>query len=243
MADKNSQWFTSWFNTPYYHMLYQDRNHQEAESFMQNLTRYLNLEDNATILDLACGKGRHAVYLSSLGYSVTGLDLSSESIAYAKQLENEHLFFDLHDMSLPYSKKFNAVFNLFTSFGYFEDDEDNLKTLKAIKSNLKPNGIAVIDFMNVDYVLDNLINENTKERQSIVFTEKRKYENGYIIKDINFDDEGKSYHYQERVKAFRLQDFQKLFNEASLSLIEIFGDYKLGKYLPHKSERLIMVLM
>ena len=243
MADKNSQWFTSWFNTPYYHMLYQDRNHQEAESFMQNLTRYLNLEDNTAILDLACGKGRHAVYLNSLGYHVTGLDLSTESIAYAKQFENEHLFFDVHDMSLPYSKKFNAVFNLFTSFGYFENDEDNLKTLKAIKSNLKPNGIAVIDFMNVDYVLDNLINENKKERQSIVFTEKRKYENGYIIKDINFDDEGKSYHYQERVKAFKLQDFQKLFNEASLNLIEIFGDYKLGKYLPHKSERLIMVLM
>ena len=92
---------------------------------------------------MACGKGRHSVHLNSLGYQVTGLDLSEESIAYAKQFENSSLHFDVHDMSTPYHDQFDAVFNLFTSFGYFENEEDNLKgtpsTWPSVPDNLSDN--------------------------------------------------------------------------------------------------------
>jgi len=243
MTKENSQWFKSWFDTPFYHILYKDRDHNEAKAFMEKITTYLNVPEDGELLDLACGRGRHSIHLNQLGYHVTGLDLSEESIKYAKQFENERLHFDVHDMSKPYHTKFDIVFNLFTSFGYFEKEEDNQNTINAIKDNLKPNGIGVIDFLNTEYVIDSLIPEETKIIDDITFNLKRFVENGYIIKDISFTFEGNDYNFQERVKAFTLNDFETMFEKAGLQLIDIFGDYKLGKFYEKQSERLIMIFM
>ena len=241
MHKDTSEWYTSWFDTPYYHILYQDRNHAEAHQFMDNLTNYLNLPPNGKILDLACGKGRHSIYLNSLGYDVTGVDLSPNSIAFAKQFENDTLHFDVHDMCQPYKDSFDAVFNLFTSFGYFEKDEENLSTIKAIKADLNETGFGVIDFMNVDYVIENLVAEDVKTLQGIDFHQKRYVKDGYIIKDISFEHDGKEYQFQERVKAFTLADFEALFESADTYLLDVFGDYKLKKYHKSFSERMVMI--
>lgn len=241
MTKDTTQWFASWFDTPYYHQLYKDRNHSEAQSFMDNLTDYLNLPEKGKILDLACGKGRHSIYLNSLGYEVTGVDLSENSIAYAKQFENETLHFRVHDMCQPYGERFDAVFNLFTSFGYFPKEEDNLKTIKAIKSNLNDYGFGVIDFMNVNYVIENLVPEDVKVVDGIAFHQKRHVKDGYIIKDIAFEIANETFNFQERVKAFTLADFETLFEEADCYLLDVFGDYKLRKFDKIFSERLVMI--
>lgn len=239
--ENTSQWFASWFDTPYYHILYKDRDNSEAQLFMDILTNYLNLPEHGEILDLACGKGRHAIYLNSLGYKVIGADLSENSIAHAKQFENETLHFQVHDMCKPFNKQFDAVFNLFTSFGYFENEDDNLKTIQAIQADLNETGFGVIDFMNSNYVIDNLVPEETKTVENIDFQIKRFFKDGYIIKDIQFDDAGNTYQFQERVRAFTLEDFQALFDQAGVYLLDIFGDYKLHKFNKNTSERLIMI--
>ncbi len=241
MTTETTPWFSSWFDTPYYHILYKDRNHTEAQSFMDTLTQYLNIPEQGTILDLACGKGRHALYLNTLGYHVTGVDLSKNSIQHAKQFENNSLHFDVHDMCKPYKTQFDAVFNLFTSFGYFDKDEDNLNTIKAIRANLNPYGFAVIDFMNTDFVIHNLITEDTKTVDGITFNQKRYVKDGHIVKDITFSDNDKSYSFQERVKAFTLSDFEYLFKKASVHLLDVFGDYNLQKFNNKTSERLVMI--
>lgn len=243
MTTNTTDWYTSWFNTPFYHILYKDRDHTEAQSFMENLTSYLNIPKGAHILDLACGKGRHSLYLNSIGYKVTGLDLSEESIAYAKQFENDNLHFDVHDMSIPYHQKFDVVFNLFTSFGYFKDEADNLNTIKAIKSNLKSDGIGVIDFMNVDYVTEHLVEEDVKHIEGIEFHQQRRLVDGYIVKDITFNANDRDYHFTERVKAFRLKDFEEMLTTAGLTLLDVFGDYKLKPFHQKTSERLILTFM
>lgn len=241
MNKDTTTWFTSWFDTPYYHILYKDRDDTEAQQFMDTLTNYLNLPEDGKILDLACGRGRHAIYLNSLGYDVTGADLSESSIQYAKQFENDTLHFEVHDMCKPFNKPFDAIFNLFTSFGYFDKDEDNLNTIKAIKADLNDTGFGVIDFMNTEFVIDNLVPEEVKTVDGIDFHLKRYVEDGYIIKDIQFTDKGKSHHYQERVKAFTLANFEALFEEAGVYLLDVFGDYKLRKFMPKISERLVMI--
>lgn len=243
MTKDTRYWFTSWFDTPFYHILYKDRNNDEAHSFMESLTSYLNIQENGKILDLACGKGRHAVYLNSIGYDVTGIDLSPQSIDYAKQFENDTLHFDVHDMSKPYHQKFNAVFNLFTSFGYFENEADNLNTIKAIKANLNDRGVGVIDFMNSDFVIDNLVPENKKTVEGIDFYLRRYLENNYIVKNISFAIDGEHYNFEERVKVFRLADFQEMFQQANIQLLDVFGNYKLRKFHPQTSDRLIMIFM
>ncbi|WP_400080288.1 SAM-dependent methyltransferase [Winogradskyella sp. R77965] len=241
MTKSTKQWYASWFDTPYYHILYKHRDYSEAQGFMDNLTNYLNLPEGGEILDLACGKGRHSVYLNTLGYNVTGVDLSEQSIAHAKQFENETLKFDVHDMSKPYPETFDAVFNLFTSFGYFEDENCNLETIKSIKAELNEFGFGVIDFMNVNYIIENLVEENVKTVEGIDFHQKRSVKDGYIIKDISFEADGQHYEFQERVKAFTLEDFKTLFEDAGVYLLDVFGDYKLHQYHSKTSERLIMI--
>jgi SAM-dependent methyltransferase len=241
MTKNNTQWYSSWFDTPYYHILYKDRDHEEAQVFMDNLTNYLNLPEDGKILDLACGKGRHSVYLNSLGYDVTGVDLSDNSIAYAKQFENKSLHFEVHDMCKPFNKKFDAVFNLFTSFGYFEDETDNLRTIQAIQADLNEYGFGVIDFMNSDFVINNLVPEDTKTVEGIEFHLKRYVKDGFLFKDISFEDKGETFQFQERVRAFSLTDFEMLFEQAGVHLFDVFGDYKLRKFDKNSSERLVMI--
>lgn len=240
--DRNTQnWFTSWFDTPYYHILYKDRNYREAQIFMDNLTHYLNLPEKAKVLDLACGKGRHSIYLNQLGFNVLGADLSENSIAEASKNSNETLHFKVHDMREPFEEKFDAIFNLFTSFGYFESDDDNLTTLKAIKESLSEYGFAVIDFMNVNQVIETLVPEEVKTVEGINFKIKRYVRDGHIFKEIDFEDQGQNYHFTEKVKALTLKDFEELMAEAGIFLLDIFGDYKLKKFHKTESERLIMI--
>ncbi len=234
-------WYTSWFDTPYYHILYKDRNYREAQVFMDNLTHYLNLPENANVLDLACGKGRHSIYLNQLGFTVLGADLSENSIAAANKNANEKLQFKVHDMREPFEEKFDAIFNLFTSFGYFENDEDNLTTLIAIKESLSEYGFAVIDFMNVPNVIETLVPTETKTVDGIDFHITRYLKEGHIYKEIDFEDKGQKYHFTEKVKALTLKDFEELMEQAGIYLLDTFGDYKLKKFHKTESERLIMI--
>jgi SAM-dependent methyltransferase len=240
LNQKSKNWI-SWFDTPYYHILYKDRNYREAQVFMDNLTHYLNLPEKAKVLDLACGKGRHAIYLNQLGFEVLGADISENSIAEANKNSNSSLKFEVHDMRIPFEEKFDAIFNLFTSFGYFENDDDNLTTLKSIKSSLSEYGFAVIDFMNVAQVITTLIPEETKTVDGIDFHLKKYLEDGHIYKEIDFEAEGQKFHFTEKVKALTLQDFEELMSEAGIFLLDVFGDYKLKKFHKTDSERLIMI--
>ncbi|MGV3459434.1 MAG: class I SAM-dependent DNA methyltransferase [Flavobacterium sp.] len=241
MQKETNNWYASWFDTPYYHILYKDRDYSEAQLFMDNLTNYLNLPEDAKILDLACGKGRHSIYLNKIGYDVTGADLSENSIAEAKKQENSKLHFTVHDMREPFNEKFDAIFNLFTSFGYFENDSDNLLTLKAICESLGEYGFGVIDFMNVNHVINNLVPEETKTVEGIDFHIKRYVKGGHIFKEIDFEDKGEKFHFTERVQALTLENFEAMMEEAGIYLLDIFGDYKLRKFFKNESERLILI--
>ena len=243
MTKKHSKWFQSWFDTTYYHILYKHRDYKEAEVFIKNLVTYLNLDKNDSILDLACGKGRHSIFLNTLGYSVTGLDLSKNSIKHAKKHESSSLNFEVHDMRALYTTKFEVVLNLFTSFGYFEEEVDNFKAIQTIKSSLKQNGIGVIDFMNSPFIIENLIAKNSYEDENVKFNLSRSFSDGFIFKDIEVIDANETYHFQEKVRAFTFQDFEMMLSKAGLHLLDCFGNYKLEPYNSKTSERLILIFM
>lgn len=234
-------WYSSWFDTPYYHILYKDRDKREAQQFMDKLTAFLQLPNKAEVLDLACGRGRHSIYLSELGFQVIGADLSFENIKFAKQFESSSLRFEQHDMCLPYPKQFDAVFNFFTSFGYFEVEDDNLRTIKSIKAGLKKGGYGVIDFLNVNHVKQHLMAYETKTMEGITFQIEKKIDKQYIVKHIKFEDEGQDFHFIENVRALQMEDFKKYFKEAGVELLHSFGDYQLNPFNENTSERLILI--
>lgn len=235
-------WFSEWFNTSYYHILYKHRNDKEAQEFIQNLVSFLKLPKENTILDLACGKGRHSIFLNSLGYKVIGTDLSENSIEHANQFSNENLKFKVQDMRKSYNLNVDAVFNMFTSFGYFDDDKDDIQVLKNIEASINENGVAVIDYMNVQKVIKNLVKEEVILRDELTFNIKRHVTDGFITKEIHLNDKNKEYHFQERVKAINLDTFKSYCDKANLKINHIFGDYNLSEFNNETSDRLILIL-
>lgn len=242
MKKKTKNWFESWFDSKYYHILYQHRDEVEAKKFISNIVSYLDLPTESVALDLACGKGRHSIYLSQFYNNVKGVDLSPQSIEKAKEFQKEGLHFDIHDMreALP-ENTYDVIFNLFTSFGYFENLEEDLTVLKSVKSGLKQDGIFVLDFLNPEKVKNNLTQEEIKTVDGIEFHIKRSYEDPFIKKQIKFKDNKESFEYTEQVNAISMSQFKKLFQQAGLEIISTFGTYDLEAYQADKSDRMIFI--
>lgn len=241
-SDCSPSWFENWFDTPYYHALYKSRDEEEAARFLGLLLEKLALPAQSRVLDLACGKGRHALFLSQQGFDVLGVDLSENSISEAKKLESAYLHFQVGDMRVPQGNLgFDAVFNLFTSFGYFETTDENVKTLQAIHQSLKPEGLLVIDFMNSEKAIRTMQPAYHLVRAGIEFFISKTVENQIISKKIRFKDRGKDFEFEERVQLLTLDDFQLYFNQTGFRLLQIFGDYTLQTFDLIQSDRLILI--
>lgn len=240
-TQNTNEWFASWFDSPYYHLLYQNRDEHEAADFLTLLTAHLRLPKTAHLLDLACGAGRHSRVLHSLGYRVTGCDLSPNSIREAQEKATEGMEFFVHDMRNPLPGKYDVTLNLFTSFGYFDNVLDNAKVLTSVANSLTENGLLIIDFMNAEKVIRELKMRQEIVRDGITFHIKREVSNGKIVKTIAFEAEGQSHFYQEKVQALDLIDFQQLLGNAGFDILETRGNYALESYNPLLSDRLILI--
>lgn len=235
-------WFASWFDTDYYHLLYKNRDLSEARSFVDNLCRDLQLPQGAEVLDLACGKGRHSRTLHSLGYRVTGADLSENSISAAQNCAEDGLEFIVHDMreAIP-NRTFDAVFNIFTSFGYFDRSKENERVIQAVHAMLRPDGILVIDFMNASKVIRTLEPSSLVSKESIDFHISKRYDGDHIFKEIRFEDKGESFHYMERVQALQEADFRELLRDNGFQILRTFGDFDLNPFDVQESDRFILI--
>ncbi len=247
-----SEWFADWFDSPYYHILYQNHNEQSAKDFIDNLFKKLTPQfatlhptSYYKILDLACGKGRHSRYMASKGFDVTGTDLSENSIRYARQFESENLSFFEHDMRKPFRiNYFDYIFNIFTSFGYFDKDEDNVTALKCVHDGLKDDGTFILDYFNSNWVRHKMKPSYTETAGDIVFNIEKHIENGHIYKTISFEvvenEVKKHYHFQEKVRLFSLKDFETIFEKADFEIVAKYGDYELNPFDEQTSNRLII---
>lgn len=239
------EWFKSWFNTPYYFILYKNRDFSEAEEFIKRLVLDLDLKAGAEVIDLACGKGRHSVYLNKIGYNVLGLDLSEESIAHNKGFEvktEPWLRFDVHDMrDRIQGKPVDAVFNLFTSFGFFDDEKDDAKVFHSVSEALKTEGLFVLDFLNERFVANTLQQETEVEREGITFKIDKKIEGKYVVKDIRFSDAGEDFHFYEKVKLHTLEEIHQLAKANGFQRVKLYGDYQLSSFDLETSPRCISV--
>ncbi|MCP9769372.1 class I SAM-dependent methyltransferase [Lacihabitans sp. LS3-19] len=237
-----AEWFAEWFDTPFYHILYKSRGENEAQKFIDNLAEKLNFSSDWQYCDMACGKGRHAIYLNSKNFEVTGLDLSPNNIWHAQCAENEKLQFHEHDIRDTFRPEyFDVMLNLFTSFGYFENQEENQKAVKAMSNSLKSGGILVLDYMNSRKAIEGFNSHYEKTVDGIQFNINKRIEFGFIFKNISFENEGKNHKYEERVKLLFLEDFKHFFEASNLTLIDVYGDYELNPYQDLASDRMIMV--
>jgi SAM-dependent methyltransferase len=237
-------WFEDWFNSPYYHQLYFKRDEAEAAKFINKLIDDLKPPPGSVMLDMACGRGRHAKQLASKGFDVTGTDLSIDSIAEARKSETENLHFFVHDMRLPFwINYFNYAFNFFTSFGYFKTRREHENSIRTIAQSLKPGGFFVIDYLNVHYAEDHLVHKYELQVDNVNYYITKWFDETHFFKKIIIEDEklNKPLEYQEKVAKFSLGDFTEMLAYHKLQVQEVFGDYSFNNYHVKNSPRMIII--
>lgn len=237
-------WFKTWFDSAYYHKLYQNRDEQEASRFIDVLVSFLQPAYGCQMLDLACGSGRHSKHLAQKGFNVTGLDLALSSIRDAKNWETPTLQFHQHDMREPFgTNRYDYIFNFFTSFGYFKNDGENNTVVSNIASALKKNGVVLFDYLNVAYAEKCLVPVEEKGLDGTLYHINRWSTDAFFYKRIAVQNAGmtQSQEYVEKVAKFTISDFERFFAPHNLQTEQVFGDYDLSAYDSESSKRLIIL--
>ena len=157
-------WFEEWFDSPLYEKLYAYRNKNEADQLADLIEEEIPVSNFPKILDLGCGRGRHSITLAERGYNVLGMDLSKEVISKAAQIAAKknlpNLRFQVGDMRRPLDKTFDAVVNLFTSFGYFRDDGENAQVIESVSKMLGHKNIT--STQHYARIIDQKVSEDMK---------------------------------------------------------------------------------
>ncbi len=238
------EWFKNWFDTTYYHELYKNRDNTEASLFIDKLVKKLNPATDSKMLDIGCGKGRHAIQLANLGFDVTGIDLSKASIEEALKQEKDNLHFYQHDMrEIFWINYFDYAFNLFTSFGYFNTKRENNNAIQSIAQSLKKGGKLVIDYLNVHFTEQNMVHQGKELINNVEYTITRWHDEKKFYKKILIEDPAlkEAIAFTEVVSKFTLADFEAMLLPHQLKIKDVFGDYQLNSFEEQKSPRLIFV--
>jgi SAM-dependent methyltransferase len=242
MADQ--AWYKDWFNSPFYHKLYFERDKAEATAFINKLIEHLQPAPGSMMLDIGCGRGRHSRILAEKGFTVTGIDISPDSINFANQFETDNLEFYQQDMRLPFRVNyFDYAFNFFTSFGFFKTRREHDDAVRTIANGLKENGVFVIDYLNIHFVENHLLHNETKKINGTIYEIIRWDDSTHFYKKITVSDPMLFYpiEHTEKVAKFTLGDFTDMLSYQHLQIQEVFGDYQLGDYHIRNKPRLIIL--
>lgn len=233
-----SDWFESWFGEEYV-TLYPHRDAAEAEHVMELIEGQVPEVAKFRVLDLACGGGRHAKVLSTRWRTV-GLDLSPVLLRLAHK-EAPGAEFVRGDMRvLPFRRgAFGLVVNLFTSFGYFDDDQSHHTVIEEVARVTKPGGTFVLDFLNTEHIRDTLVPYDEREIGGKVVEQRREISDDgrYVTKRICIRSENREY--TERVRLFEKQELSRMMETCGFRVSAVFGNYD-GSSFTDESPRVIL---
>lgn len=239
-------WFKDWFASEYYLKIYEHRDETEAYNLVNLIQRTIEFTTKAKVLDICCGCGRHSLELAKRGYNVTGFDLSEFLILKAKEQraalneKNVKLRFLVKDMrKFNFRGKYDIAINVFSSFGYFESDEENFKMFRNTFYSLRGKGFFVFDFLNSGYVRKNLVPETISHIAGIKVIQKRYIENGFVFKNIIIGKEK----FFERIKLYTPAELIKILSSTGFKVVKIFGDYYGERFSEENSARIIIFAM
>jgi len=222
-------WYDTWFGSDAYEIVYRHRDDEEAATVIDLVEECAAPDPDAQILDVGCGRGRHTLELARRGYDATGIDLSEESVEEARRqaaTEGLDASFAVQDMREPYCDGcMHGVVNLFTTFGYFDDDAESQRAIQAMASALRPGGWIVQDFLNPPHVAQTLVERDQQQRDGVQIVQKRWIEGGRVHKEIRLDDGTRSETFRESVRLFSRNDFAEMYADADLEIEQAFGDY------------------
>jgi SAM-dependent methyltransferase len=239
-------WFKKWFSNKLYLELYSRRNDEEARTLINLIQRKISFPAGAKALDICCGSGRHSIELAKRGFDVTGFDASRYLISEAKKSAKEikdkdvKVKFITGDMrEFDYKESIHLSINIFTSFSYFKDDAENFSVFRNAYISLRYGGWFVFDFLNADYLKKHLVPETKTKINGNLIVQKRRIDNGFVIKDI-YTGTNKKPEYSEVLKLYDYASITRELQRIGFENEFVFGDYYGNKFSKDKSERLII---
>ncbi len=239
----SAEWYEKWFSSKYYPELYRHRNEQEAADIVNLIQRTIKPPPTARVLDVCCGSGRHSIEFAKRGYSVTGFDLSrylislaKKNLAEAKEKDLKARFYIKDMRSFYFKVPFEICINLFSSFGYFESDKDNFKVFSNVSDCLKDGGYFVFDYLNENFLRENLKELTEDEMNGKKIIQKRRIENNYVIKEITIGNKV----FEERIKLYSLPRIKNALKQNGLNTEFVFGDYYGNSFDRKESGRMIV---
>ncbi len=201
---------------------------------VDNIERLLRLKKGDRILDLCCGIGRHAIELARRGYNVTGVDVSPAMLEYAKkcmQKEKVNCRFILCDMrEIDFKNEFDACINMFTAFGYF-DDEENKLVLENVYRALVPGGKFLMELVNRDWIIRNYREHDWECWDDTIILEERNFDPATSINysRVIFIKNGKKHHREIKLRVYSYHELKKLLREVGFKNIEGYDRWSENK--------------
>lgn len=235
---------TDWYKRSFgkdYLKIYSHRDEAEAEEDVRGIIKITGAEKNWTILDLCCGNGRHLKAFHTMGYKKSlGLDLSFDLLKEGLE-ECPYITFLRGDMrNIPFKNNIDLVVSLFTSFGYFSSDHENLNVLKEVHKCLGRGGKFFLDYINRPYLLKNITPGDITFMGNKKIISKRSISSDglRVEKEIKIIEGEKEKNYFESVRLFTLSELVELMDKAGFKEIKYYYGEN-GKILTETSPRVI----
>ena len=224
-GSQEADWFEEWFGEDYLR-IYQHRDEEEAESVIDLIAEHVGAHDIRAVLDLACGAGRHSKPLWERWWTV-GLDLSAALLKVARLESGDYPYVRADMRELPFAPEtFDLVVNLFTSFGYFDDDTEHERVLECVCSVLRQGGTFVLDFLNAGQVRNDLVPYDERHENGITIEQRRTItpDQRFVEKTITLREKNRQY--TERVRLLSSSDLVDMLESAGFEVTRRVGDYR-----------------
>jgi SAM-dependent methyltransferase len=239
-----AEWFKDWFASDEYLYVYKHRDKNDACELVKLIVEDIELPKSARILDFACGTGRHSLLFAQRGFNVTGFDLSKNLLKIGKRtacnagLKVDFFCTDIRQVCLK--KKFDLAVNLFTSFGYFENDDENFKLFGSVFNHLKKGSYFVFDYLNAEFVKNNLPRDTKDVDSGNVMIQKRFIEKNRVKKIIHIKKGDTEKQFLESVRLYYPDDIKCMLSKFGFDIKKIFGNYSGGEFNYYDSPRIII---
>jgi len=244
----DENWYENFFDDWYLKYWVRWIEPEHTDEYADAIIRFLSLSQHCRVLDLCCGQGRHCLELARRGYQVVGLDLSPTLLTESRQQaqkENLNVEFIRSDMrKIPFENEFEGIFNFYTAFGYFPNDEDNQAVLNAAARALKPGGRFLLDYPCLEGRMANWKTERAIEfEDGTIMTHKLTHDvfNQTIRNDVLYITKDNQRHRTGfTLRHYYGRELQQCFDKAGLKVIDVFGD-KQGKNLANQDDRMLIL--
>jgi SAM-dependent methyltransferase len=239
MASQGSAWYVDFFRSDYLNVYGHMFTEERAEKESAFVASALGLKTGASVLDLCCGQGRHSIQLAKRGLRVTSLDLNAEYLELAKQaaatakVEIETVAADMRE--IPFEDKFDAIVNMYSSFGYLESEAEDLKVLESAAKALKAGGQLLLDMLNREWAIDNYIqNDWHTGADGTLYVERRDLDLATSRMHVHFivvdSKGGRRESIGHNIRLYTLTEMTRLLERVGIRVTSVVGGFDSEDY-------------